>query len=114
MDFVKFDDFTKLDIRVVTITDAQPIEGADKLILLTVDDGTPQPRSIVAGIKKYFALCPESQAQLVNSQVIIIANLEPRKIKGITSHGMILAASDETGLQLVSPRHYIKPGTKVG
>lgn len=119
MDNIKYEDFAKLELVVVTITDANLIDGADKLIRLTVDDGTPEPRTIVAGIKKQFPLCPESKAALVGSQVVIVANLEPRTLKGVVSRGMVLAASTNPAivpgdLQLVSTQHYIAPGSKVG
>ncbi len=110
MDLIKFEDFAKLDIRVVTIVGATVIPKSDKLLLLEVDDGTADKRQIVAGIKKHF---PQPEV-LIGTQITAVLNLEPRKVMGITSHGMILAASSEDNLQIVSPRNFIKPGSKVG
>jgi len=115
MDQIKYEDFAKLDLRVAIITDVQPVEGADKLLLLKLDDGTPEGRTILAGIKKQFPGCEESKAALLGERIIIVANLEPRKMRGIESQGMLLAASDDDGdLQLLTTRHYIKAGSKVG
>jgi len=114
MDTIKYEEFAKLDLRVVTITDAQPIEGADKLILLTLDDGTEGGRQIVAGIKKHFPLCDESKKKLIGIQIVIVANLEPRKMKGVVSNGMLLAASNGEELQLLTTANVIAPGSKVG
>ena len=71
---------------------AQPVKGADKLLHLKVDLGEAEPRTIVAGIAE--AYTPE---QLVNRKVVIVANLQPRKLRGLTSNGMIVAASVEGG-----------------
>lgn len=87
---IKYEDFAKLDLRVATILDAQPHPDADKLVVLQVDLGS-EKRQIVAGIKKYYA-CD----QLVGKQIIVVTNLEPRALRGVTSHGMLLAATDPT------------------
>ena len=86
---IPFDDFIKLDLRVATVTAAEPHPNADRLLRVQLDDGTPDGRQVCAGIKAWYD--PE---QLVGKQVIIVANLEPRKIRGELSQGMILAASD--------------------
>jgi methionyl-tRNA synthetase len=113
MDQIKYEDFAKLDLRVAIITSVQPVEGADKLLLLKLDDGTPEGRQIMAGIKKQFP-SEEAWATLVGERIIIVANLEPRKMRGIESQGMLLAASEDDDLQLLTTRHYIKAGSKVG
>jgi len=74
------------------VKSAVPVKGADKLLHLSVDIGEPQPRSIVAGIAKAYS--PES---LVGRKVVIVANLAPRKLRGLESQGMIVAASLEDG-----------------
>jgi methionyl-tRNA synthetase len=114
MEPIKYEDFAKLDLRVATITDAQPIEGADKLVLLTLDDGTEGGRQIVAGIKKHFPLDDESKKKLIGVQIVIVANLEPRKMRGVVSNGMLLAASNGDELQLLTTTKVIAPGSKVG
>ncbi len=86
---IAFEDFIKLDLRVATITAAEPHPNADRLLRIRLDDGTEGGRQVCAGIKAWYD--PES---LVGKQVIICANLEPRKIRGELSEGMILAASD--------------------
>jgi methionyl-tRNA synthetase len=95
---VVYDDFEKLDLRIGTITAAEKVEKADKLLKLQVDLGF-EIRTIVSGIAKHFS--PES---LINKQVIVVANLAPRKMRGIESQGMILTAEQPDGsLILVNP-----------
>lgn len=111
MSDIKYDDFAKLDLRVARIKRVEDIEGADKLYKLTIDVGELGERTICAGIKQHY-----SKEQLTNKSIIIIANLEPRKLKGIESRGMLLAASnpDHTKVILLSPEQEIEPGSKVG
>jgi methionyl-tRNA synthetase len=95
---IVYDDFSKIDLRIGTITAAEKVEKADKLLKLQVDLGFEQ-RTIVSGIAQHFT--PES---LVNKQVIVVANLAPRKMRGIESQGMILTAEQPDGkLILVNP-----------
>ena len=89
---ISIDDFSRVDLRVGEVKTANAVKGADKLLHLTVDIGEPQPRSIVAGIA--LAYKPES---LVGRKVVIVANLAPRKLRGLESQGMIVAASLEGG-----------------
>ncbi|HRQ76708.1 MAG TPA: methionine--tRNA ligase subunit beta [Phycisphaerales bacterium] len=86
---ITFDEFIKLDLRVATVTHAEPHPNADRLLKVQLDDGTPEGRQVCAGIRAWYE--PET---LIGKQVIIVANLEPRKIRGEISQGMILAASD--------------------
>lgn len=86
-----YDDFTKLDLRVGTILEAQKVKGADKLLQLKVDTGLDQ-RTVVSGIAEHYK--PED---IIGQKVTILANLAPRKIRGVESHGMILMAEDKTG-----------------
>jgi methionyl-tRNA synthetase len=86
------DDFFKIDLRVGLVLSAERVKGSDKLMHMKVDIGEPEPRTIVAGIAE--AYTPE---QLLNRKVVIVANLQPRKLKGIESNGMIVAASIEGG-----------------
>ncbi len=87
---ITIDDFAKVDLRVGIVKDAGPVKGADKLLHLHVDIGEPQPRSIVAGIAGAYK--PE---ELVGRKVVIVANLQPRKLRGLESQGMIVAATAE-------------------
>ena len=85
---ISFDEFSKIDLRVATITAAEPHPNADRLLRIQLDDGTGTPRQVCAGIKAWYD--PEA---LTGRQVVIVANLEPRKLRGEISQGMILAAS---------------------
>ena len=87
---IEFDDFAKIDLRVGIVLSAEKVKGADKLLQLKVDIAEPEPRTIVAGIA--LAYPPD---QLIGRRVVIVANLEPRKLRGIQSDGMIVAASLE-------------------
>ena len=89
---ITIDDFIRVDLRVGEVKSANAVKGADKLLHLQVDIGEPQPRSIVAGIA--LAYKPEA---LVGRKVVIVANLAPRKLRGLESQGMIVAASLEGG-----------------
>ena len=97
---ITIDDFVKVDLRVGIVKSAAPVKGADKLLHLSVDIGEPEPRSIVAGIA--LAYKPE---QLVGRKVAIVANLAPRKLRGIQSQGMIVAASTEGGAPVLVGFH---------
>lgn len=87
---ISFDDFAKVDLRVGIVLSAEKVKGSDKLLHLQVDIAEPEPRTIVAGIALVYT--PE---QLLGRRVVIVANLEPRKLRGIQSNGMIVAASLE-------------------
>jgi methionyl-tRNA synthetase len=89
---ITIDDFAKVDMRVGIVREAQPVKGANKLVHMQVDIGEDKPRSIVAGIAEAYK--PED---LVGRKVAIVANLEPRKLRGLTSEGMVVAASGEGG-----------------
>ncbi len=108
-DEISFDDFTKLDIRVATILEAQKHENADKLLVLKVDTGL-DVRTIVSGIASYYK--PED---IVGKKVSVLLNLAPRKIRGVESQGMILMAenTDESELAFVSPEKEIENGGEV-
>jgi methionyl-tRNA synthetase len=82
------------------VLSAEPVKGADKLLHLKVDIGEAEPRTIVAGIAEAYQ--PE---QLINRKVVIVANLQPRKLRGLTSNGMIVAASVEGGKPVLAGFH---------
>jgi len=92
---ITFDDFVKLDLRVATITAAEPHPNADRLLKLQLDVGELGPRQVCAGIRRY----ADDPAALVGRQIVIVANLAPRKIRGELSEGMLLAASVVDGEQ---------------
>jgi methionyl-tRNA synthetase len=103
---ITIDDFTKLDLRVGTILSAEKVEKADKLLKLSVDIGH-EVRTIVSGIAEHF-----KAEELIGTQVSVIANLAPRKLRGIESKGMILLAEDSSGkLHFVSPKDLTQNGS---
>lgn len=129
---ITFDEFKKTELRVATIEAAERVEGSEKLIKLQLDLGVsssvpeaqiptegeeqapaPEPvrekRQIVAGIGKRYA--PE---ELIGKQIVIVANLAPRALMGIESHGMLLAASDEAGPILLTTMQAVESGAQVG
>lgn len=107
-ELIKFEDFNKLEIKIGKIIEAQKIEGTEKLLLLKVDVGG-EIRTLVAGIAKDYS--PED---IVGIEVPVLVNLEPRKIRGYLSQGMILAAVDKEGkVVLLKPDREVEPGTSV-
>ncbi len=105
---IVFDDFAKIDLKVGTIVTAEKVEKADKLLKLSVDLGF-ETRTIISGIALHFK--PE---EIVGKQVVVVANLAPRKMRGIESNGMILMAEDKEGkLHFVAPSTVINPGAGV-
>ncbi|HWR08554.1 methionine--tRNA ligase [Sporomusa sp.] len=102
---ITIDEFAKIDLRVAKVLAAEKVKKADKLLLLTVDLGTEQ-RTIISGIAKHYE--PE---QLVGQNVVMVVNLKPAKIRGIESRGMVLAASCDDRLQLVTAD--MPPGSRV-
>ena len=106
---ITIDDFAKIDLRIAKITMAEHVEGADKLLKLTLDVGALGTRQVLAGIKSAY-----DPATLVGRLTVVVANLAPRKMKFGVSEGMVLAASgDEPGIYLLSPDSGAQPGMKV-
>ncbi|AIF69027.1 methionyl-tRNA synthetase [Palaeococcus pacificus DY20341] len=108
MGYIKFEDFVKVDLRVGKIISVEDHPNADKLYLLKVDLGD-EVRQLVAGLKKYYK--PE---ELLNRYVVVVANLEPKKLRGVESQGMLLAADDGERVALLMPDKDLKPGARVG
>jgi len=102
---ISFQDFQKLDIRIGEITSADKVEGTDKLIKMDIDFGSEQ-RQVVAGIAEAYS--PED---LVGKKIPVLLNLEPRKIRGIESQGMILAADEAGNPVLLHPDRAVSPGS---
>ncbi len=101
---ITIEQLAKIDLRVATITGAESISGAKKILKLEIDLG--ETRTIVAGIASSYS--PE---ELVGKQVVVVANLKPAKIMGIISNGMLLAATDENGCTVATLDRRVKPGT---
>ena len=104
---ITFDEFKKLDLRVAKIIQAEKVEGSEKLIKMQVGIGG-ESRQIVAGIAVNYK--PED---LVGRQIIVVANLEPKKLAGLESQGMLLAADGEEGPIILMPEKPVLPGTIV-
>ncbi len=103
------DDLKKIDLRVGTIVDVEVHEKAIKPIYkLKVDLGELGIREIAAGIRDRY-----SKEDLINKQIIVVANLEPKDIAGFISNGMLLAAEDDENISLLAPDKRIKPGSKI-
>ena len=108
INLINIDQFSAVDLRVAKIIKADDVEGADKLLQLTLDVGDLGTRNVFAGIKSAYK--PED---LTDKHVVLVNNLEPRKMKFGISEGMVLASSNDEGIYLVSPDEGAKPGMKV-
>lgn len=107
---IKYDDFSKVEMKVGKILKADHVEGSEKLYKLSVDFLESEPRQIVSGIAKFF---PDPNI-LVNKKVVFVTNLEPRPLLGLLSNGMILAAKSGDQLALMEMPDFIKEGTILG
>lgn len=104
---ISIEDFAKIDLQIARILKAEKVEGADKLLKLEIDLGTEQ-RQLVAGIAKSYE--PEA---LIGKQIVVVANLKPAKIRGVESNGMLLAASSDDRIVIVSPESEMPVGSKI-
>ena len=106
---IEFDDFTKLDLRVATVLECERVPKTDKLLRFLLDDGIGK-RTILSGIAEFYP----NPEELVGKQVCFIANLAPRKMRGIMSEGMILSAENADGtLSLIEPSSVVMPGSQI-
>ncbi|BDQ36750.1 methionine--tRNA ligase [Pseudodesulfovibrio nedwellii] len=105
---IEFEDFQKLDLRVGTVKEVEKHPDADRLLLVRVDTGDAELRQVVAGIADFF-----SPDELVGKQVVVVANLKPRKLRKQLSQGMILAVKTEDGMQLLTPSGDVPSGSKI-
>ncbi len=111
---IAFEDFAKVDLRVAKIVEAEEHPNADRLLRLQLDDGSGEPRQICAGIKGHY-----EPGDLIGRSIVIVANLEPRTIRGEESRGMLLAASDaakgaeDRSVVLLTPMSEIGAGATV-
>ena len=105
---IAFDQFLAVELKVGLIQTAEPVEGSNKLLKLAIDLGEDSPRQVLAGIRKHYD--PE---ELVDMRVVVVANLAPRKIFGLESQGMVLAASSGDAFSVLTLEGDIAPGTRV-
>lgn len=107
---IQFEDFARIELRVGTVLSAEAHPNADKLLVLRVDLGALGQRQILAGIRAFYA--PEA---LLGKQVIVVANLAPRAMRGLESQGMVLAATtdDRSDVVVLSPSKPVPAGSKV-
>ncbi len=105
---ISFEDFKKLDIRIGKVISAEPIEGADKLLRLVFDLGD-EHRQVLAGIAQFV----EDPKSLIGKEMPVLVNLEPKRMKGLDSNGMILAADADGKPVLLIPEKEVPPGSMV-
>ncbi len=107
---ITYDDFAKIDLRIATVVECTPHANADKLLVLQIELAGGERRQICAGLRQHYQ--PE---QLVGKQIIVVANLAPRTMRGEVSNGMLLAASDPAASRVivVTPSEPVAPGSKV-
>jgi methionyl-tRNA synthetase len=104
---ITIEDFAKIELKIGEVLEAKRVEGSNKLIVMKVDTG--EERQLVAGIGKAYS--PE---ELIGKKIVVVTNLQPAKLMGVESHGMLLAASDDEGrLSIIVPERQIKKGSKV-
>jgi methionyl-tRNA synthetase len=104
---ISIEEFRKVELKIATVKSAEPHPNADKLMVLQVDLGDEQ-RQIVAGIRNHY-----EPGELVGKQIVVVANLEPAKLRGLESQGMLLAASDEARVIVLTPEKSVQPGARV-
>jgi tRNA-binding protein len=104
---ISIDEFRKVELKIATIKSAEPHPNADKLMVLQIDLGTEE-RQICAGIRSHYT--PE---ELVGRQIVVVANLETATLRGLESQGMLLAASDEGRVIILTPEKPVPAGSKV-
>jgi len=102
---INYEDFKKIELKVAKILEAERVDGSEKLLKLKLDLGEAEPRQVIAGIGKNYE--PES---LPGREIIIVANLEPRKLMGLESNGMLLAADSPNGSVILMPEKEVEPG----
>lgn len=105
---ITIDDFAKVELKVGTVLEAEGLEESEKLLKLKVDLGEEKPRQILAGVKQWY-----KPKDFVGKQVVVVVNLEPRKMMGLESQGMMLAADSEDGPVFLTVPKKVTPGTKI-
>ena len=104
---IKYDDFVKIDFRIAKVLECKKVEGADKLLQLTIDLGFEQ-RQIVAGVAQHY-----SAEEMIGKEIVVVANLAARKVRGVVSHGMLMAASDGDRIILLTTDKDVGPGSTI-
>src|SRR3954466_2600429 len=107
---IQYDDFAKLDLRVATVLECKPHANADKLLVLQIELANGEKRQICAGLRQHYQ--PE---QLIGKQIVVVANLAPRTMRGEISQGMLLAATDPVTQKVivVTPSEAVASGSRV-
>jgi methionyl-tRNA synthetase len=105
---VTYDEFRRTELKTAKVISAAPLEGTDRLLVLQVEIGEDSPRQLVAGIAEHYT--PE---ELIGQMILVVSNLKPASIRGIESHGMLLAAKQGDKLMLVTLDRDVSPGAKV-
>lgn len=106
---IEFDQFVNVELKTARVKEVNEHPDADRLWVLTVDAGEENDRTICAGIKKWYPA-----EELVGKDIIIVANLKPRKLRGVESQGMLLAVQDQDDVVLMSAMKPVQPGLRVG
>jgi methionine--tRNA ligase beta chain len=104
---ISYEDFAKLEMRIGLVKSAEPIENSEKLLKLLVDFGGEE-RQVVSGIKKFYSI-----EDIIGRKFVFVTNLQKRKIMGMESQAMIMAAESEEGIVLLQPEKDIAPGSKI-
>jgi methionyl-tRNA synthetase len=104
---ISIDEFRKVELKIATIKSAEPHPNADKLMVLQIDLGAEE-RQICAGIRSHY-----TAEELVGRQIVVVANLETAKLRGLDSQGMLLAASDQGRVIILTPEKSVPAGSKV-
>ena len=105
---IKYEDFKRMDLRIGLVLDVSEHPNADKLYVLKVDLGEPQPRQIIAGLRKYYRA-----DEIKGKRIVVVANLEPAKMRGLESQGMLLAGQHDEVVSLLSIDREIPPGSQI-
>ena len=105
---ISFQDFTQVEMKVGKVLSVDDHPNADKLVVLRVDVGEEQPRTLVAGLKGHY-----SGEELAGKSVVVVTNLEPVRLRGVESNGMLLAAQDGDTISVLTPDQPVAPGSAV-
>ncbi len=105
---VSYEEFSKMDLRIGKITKAEPVQGSRNLIKMLIDIGNGETRQAVAGIAQYY-----NPKEIEGRSVAVIANLQPKKMFGLESNVMILAAEDDKTVSILQPERPVKTGSKI-
>lgn len=105
---ITFEDFSKIELKIGTILEAEEVEESEKLIKCIVDLGEEKPRQILAGVKEWY-----KAEDLIGKQVVVAANLEPKMMMDLESQGMMLAADSEDGPVFLTVPKEVSPGTSI-